>query len=766
MAPPASGSIVMEPGSGSLASQQLYLQVYLNGNKIEALQPFTLRGGTLWAEPAVLRRIGFKNPGPGVESVQIDKLPDTRVRYDAGQQQLDITAPLGELNLARTVTDVDAVGALQVSAGTGMLLNYDLYGTYTPSGASTLSASTELRAFSPLGTFSNTMWTRYGPYADDLSGGVVGQANRWDNVRLDTSWSTSWPGKALTLTLGDTTTSYVSWSRATRIGGIRFGRNFSLQPYKITSPLPAFLGSATLPSAVDLYIDGVKRYTGVVPAGPFQINTPPNITGLGNAQMVLTDAQGRRTQVDIPFYAATTRLARGLSDWSVEAGYVRKDYGLSSFSYAGEPMFSGTARYGLSQNLTLEAHGEQTRGLALAGGGAVLGLGLAGQMQGSYTASRGGGLSGSQYSLGYQWQSRYFNVGFSTTHADMAYRDVAALYGTPVAQEVQSAVIGTFLGRAGAVNLNYVGSRYAGSDSNRYAGVSWSKTFGDSVTLSVNYNRNLNAPHDQAFYVGLNIWLDKGLNVSSSLQHANGQTGYGLGASQTAPGYTGWNWTVQGQHMPDATYGYAQAGYRGKYGEYMAGVSTSNSTNSAYGDVSGSVALMGGGVFAGRKITDSFAVVSTDRVPDVPVRLQNNPVGKTDARGLLMVMPLMSYQKNLISIDTLDLPADVKIDRVSADVVPQVGAGALVKFSIEPARAATVILHDTAGRPLPVGSTVRLNGAAATSMLGYDGMAYLEGLLAHDRVQVTTGDGRSCSAAFDYRHVAGKMATIGPLRCE
>ncbi len=82
-------------------------------------------------------------------------------------------------------------------------------------------------------------------------------------------------------------------------GACWFGTDFALQPYRITAPLPAFFGSATLPSDVELYVNGVRQYSGNVPAGPFQLNTIPNISGAGNAQVVLTDAAlGRATTLN------------------------------------------------------------------------------------------------------------------------------------------------------------------------------------------------------------------------------------------------------------------------------------------------------------------------------------------------------------------------------------------------------------------------------------------------------------------------------------
>lgn len=746
----------------STAPAQLYLQVSINGNRVPELQPFTQRADGLWASPDVLHAIGFRNAGEGRALTRLASIADTRVEYDAGHQTVAITAPLSSLDLSPTILTAAGLARPPISVGAGMLLNYDLYSTYDPRGATTLSSATELRAFSSLGMLSNTMLSTFGMN----SNAAFGATGRTRNVRLDTMWTRSWPDKEISLMMGDTTTSYLSWTRATRIGGIRLGRNFALQPYKTTSPLPAFMGSATLPSSVDLYIDGIKRYNGNLPAGPFQLDGIPTVSGLGNAQVVLTDALGRRTQINIPFYASSRLLAKGLSDWSIEAGYVRKDYGLSSFSYAADPVYSGTLRYGVSNSLTVETHAESASGAGAAGVGAVATLGAAGQVSGSYALSQSGSLRGSQYGLGYQWQNRNFNFGMNTIRSDSAYRDVASANGSlPPARISESAFAGVNLRQLGTLNLSYVRTRYGSDQSNRYAGVYWSKSLGNRATLSASYNRNLNVPHDQTVFIGLSIFLDHNLSVSGSVQHANHETGYGVTARQTASGNTGWSWSAQSQQSPGGKYGYAEADYRGQYGEYRAGVITSNAHSSAYAGASGSVVLMGGGVFAGRKIYDGFAVVSTDHIPDVPVKLQNNPMGKTDSNGMLMISPLNAYQKNLIAIDPMDLPMNMKIDRVDAEVATQAGSGALVTFKIHPVRAATVILHDRAGQPLPVGMTVRLNGGASSGLIGYDGMTYLEGLQDHNSLQADVS-GKICSAVFDYRRPANIAAPVGPLRCE
>src|SRR3546814_11909112 len=106
--------------------------------------------------------------------------------------------------------------------------------------------------------------------------------------------------------------------------------------------------------------------------------TVPHFNGAGASQLVITDAPGRRDVVNFSFYAAQQLLQPGLFDYSVEVGAVRKDYGLSSFSYDDRPAASASLRYGLTDALTIETHGEASDGLALAGGGGAARLGRSG----------------------------------------------------------------------------------------------------------------------------------------------------------------------------------------------------------------------------------------------------------------------------------------------------------------------------------------------------------------------------------------------------
>lgn len=734
----------------------LYLELSINGNP-QGLAHFGLRGGALWAAAATLRKLGFVLPAAAEDPVRLDSFAGVKVDYDAARQRVAIEAPGDVVRLPTTVVDVSKHPAPKASASPGLLLNYDLYGSQGRNGTSGLNALVELRAFSASSVLGNTTMTRAARLHDE--------GWKHESVRLDTSWSTSFPDDMLTLRVGDTTTGALPWSRSTRIGGIQLSRNFSLQPYRTTTPLPAFLGAAALPSQVELYVNGMRQYTGQVPAGPFQLNTVPSINGAGNAQVVLTDAFGRATTLDFSLYDSQRLLQQGLSDWSVDLGVVRQSYGLRSFDYGSDPAATGSWRYGVSNSFTLEAHGEATRGLVKAGAGGALLLAQGGVLSGAVAHSSYEGRGGALLNLGYSWRNDRFNFAVDGSRTRGAYRDLASLYGGLPARGSGRASVGYTTDGFGSFGLSYLYLRYPEQQATRLASAYWFKALGRSASLHLSLNQNLDQRRERSLFVGLTWTLDGKVTTSAGLQHDRGRTVYTADAQSSTPSDGGIGWRAGLRHGEGQGGGLAEIDYLGRYGRATAGVSVLGANRFAYAGATGSVVFMGGQPFAARRIDNAFAVVSTDGIAGVPVMLENRPIGTTDASGMLLVAPLSAYQTNQLSIDPMQLPADVRIERVNTLATPSDRAGTMVRFGITPISAASLILVDEAGRPLPLGSRVRVNGRADTpALVGFDGAVYLEALAPRNTLEVELSNGR-CRASFDYRKEGASIPQIGPLRC-
>lgn len=739
----------------------LYLEVTLNHQATGKVLPFVQRDGRLWATADTLGQLGFVLP-PGMSGVAPDApvdlqaLPGVQVAFDMAMQTVALEAPLSLLSLEATMLDARHVDSPPASNSPGLLANYNLYGSHDDF-ADNLTGFLELRAFGGrAGVFSNSLSTR--TYRHQ------GEAWRGQTVRLDSSWQWSFQDRMTTLTVGDTFTGNLAWTRTIRLGGIRLGRDFALQPYRITSPLPVFGGEVAVPSEVELFINGVRQYSGEVPVGPFQINSFPSINGAGNAQLVIRDAFGAVRTVNVPFYATQNLLQAGLSDWSVALGFVREDYGLRSFAYADRPVGSADFRFGVSDRFTVETHAEGGDGLAHAGFGAAWSLGRAGVVGASHAQSRHDGDSGRQTGLSYNWTSSRFTVALDSrrTHGD--FRDIASAYGQGPARITERGLLGWNSETLGSFGLGYARLHQADSDS-RYGTAYWSRSFGSRWSMNFNYNENLDDRDDRSLFLGVGVSLDprRMLNVSAQ---RNGQRDSAMvDLSQPVPGDGGLGWRLRADHSDDGAGGVGEIGWLGARGQAYAGVANFGGNTFGYASGNGSLVLMERQVFAARSVTDGFAVVTTG-VGGVPVTLENRPIGTTNRKGRLLVTPLNAWQRNRLAIDPMDLPANVRLGQVEVNATPTDRAGTVVRFDVQPIRAALLVLHDAQGQPLPVATPVRLvGGSAQQGLVGYDGEAYFDTLEPHNTLEATTAQG-TCRVRFDHSDDArDAIPRIGPLTC-
>ena len=741
----------------SVGGIDLYLDVMLNGMH-KGLMHFSYRDGQLWASKDSLRQLGFALADETPDPVRVNSLQGLQVNYDVSNQTVTLVAPLNLLKLSTTVLSNNSNNRPTPTVSPGVLLNYNFYGTYGTRGSGGLSAFTELRAFNRFGVFSTTSLAQE---TDNGNGNWQHNA-----VRLDTSWSMSFPNDLLTLRIGDTVTDALAWTRSTRIGGIQFGTNFALQPYLVTAPLPAFLGSATLPSNIELYVNGLRQYSGQIPAGPFQLSTIPNISGAGNAQVVLTNALGQSSTLNFSLYGATQLLQKGLSNWSAEVGVVRENYGLDSFDYGHDAIGSGTWRYGISDHFTAEAHAELTSGLSDAGVGGNWLLGTRGGIVSASVAhSQYAGRGGEQYGLGYSWSNSRLNLGFNGTRTYGDYRDVGTRYGSSLPKLSAQTYVSYNFDYIGGLGVSLLDLQIPKQSTERYASAYWYRSLGHRASLNVSYSEDLNNKRNRTVFLIMTVALDHNISLSGNMQRVNGKTGFAVNAMQALPSEGGLGWRASANEGSGQNGGEAELDYLGRYGQLQGGLYAIGPTHYGYASALGSVVLMGGDVFAGRQINDGFAVVSTSGVPGVPVNLQNNPVGVTDSKGMLLVTPLNAYQNNKLSIDPMNLPADLRIGHVDAMAAPTDRAGTLISFDIKPVNAASIILVDSTNKSLAVGSQVQLQGQSGEpALVGFDGAVYLDTLDEHNVLNVTTPSG-ACRASFDYHKQGDGIPQIGPITC-
>nr|WP_251232779.1 fimbria/pilus outer membrane usher protein [Burkholderia mallei] len=741
------------PGAdATVPASDLYLGVSLNGQPTRLIVHFVVADGRFYASQDDLNDIGVATSRlrqPANALIALDALDGLRYRYDAARQTIDLDAP-DSLRIPHTFDTRALAPTVPASAGRGVVLNYDLYAQTADRASAALWH--EARYFDPAGVFSST-------------GVAYLQHGGQRYTRYDTSWSMSDPKSLTTTQFGDTISSSLAWTRSLRVADLQWRSNFALRPDLVTFPVPALAGTAVVPSTVDLYVNGVRQFSGDVPSGPFVINSVPSITGAGNATVVTRDALGRTIATSLPLYIDTRMLAPGLASYSVEAGFLRRAWGLRSFDYAPRPAVSATARYGVSERLTVEAHAEATPGLYNAGAGALVRLGGAGVASAS-AAQSAGRLAGTQAGLGYQLVLPRFSIDAQTLRAFGQYGDLAARDGTPVASATDRVTLSLPFIRSQTFAISYIGLRYPGLQTARIGSVSYSVNVGNLASINVSAFQDFHQHDSRGVFVSLNVALGNRTSVNANVGQQNGKTVYNVNAMR-APDYGGgFGWSAQTGDAGGVRYGQAQARYLGRSGEVAALAQTIAGHQNAALDVAGAVVLMDGRALLTRRIDDGFALVSTDASPGVPVLHENRLIGTTDRNGYLLIPDLNAYQNNRIGIDTLKLPLDARVSDTIRNVVPQSRSGVLAHFAIAREQSASIVLEDASGAPLPAGLSVSHRESGASTIVGYDGLTFVTGLTAANHLEIT-GHGKRCAVAFDYvRPADGTPPTIGPLVCD
>lgn len=475
-------------------------------------------------------------PLDGDRRIALADVPDLQYHYMESEQRVELTLPDAQLVPERIGFIAPPPSPPQ--SGTGLLLNYAAhlqssriayeqkqnarrlhvpllgsarYGRLPPLSEQqaqeqyerrnrTFALSTELRLFTPRGVIVN-------------SGYSTLESGRSEYTRQDSYWTYSDVERMRTWTVGDFISSSLGWSRAVRLGGISLARNFDVRPDLITFPVPALGGSAVVPTTVDLYINGLRQATAEASGGPFLFANPPAVSGAGKASIVFQDALGREVVIQRPLYMDTRLLAFGTTEYAVQAGYTRRNYGAQSFDYGDSPAATASYRRGVRDGFTLEAHAELADGLHNAGVGGLVALGRFGVLDGSWSESGGDGR-GRQFGLGYQYLSPALSVDVRGLRTQDDYRDLGSLEGVSISGRQVHASLSVPITPRHTVMLTYTRQEASVLGGSRIVTVGYNGTFGTRLNVFATYFRDLDLDDPGGLFIGGSLSLGPRMNAS------------------------------------------------------------------------------------------------------------------------------------------------------------------------------------------------------------------------------------------------------------
>lgn len=193
-------------------------------------------------------------------------------------------------------------------------------------------------------------------------------------TRLDTSLSTTAPGSALPLRLGDGISSVGFWNQPARMGGVQIGTLSSVPP-AVFAPL------ATV-------------------AQPFDVAAPVSQSTSQFIDQLRSLIQVQKQALEAP----------GQGDFSVESGRLRESFAIRSSDY-GPWIASGTYRYGVNANTTVDGQIAQVaRQQNFLGVGFIERLGPLGLVSAKLASSRDQDAYGWLARMGYDYSQDRVSV--------------------------------------------------------------------------------------------------------------------------------------------------------------------------------------------------------------------------------------------------------------------------------------------------------------------------------------------------------------------
>ena len=730
-----------------------YVTISLNGVMHDGFYPALEKDDVFLLEPITLQYLGLLVPDQDIVSYgsrqysPLSGLGGIEYKFDFASQSLDITCPAScfpERKLSRVYKHLTPD-----KTPFGVFFNYDLM-VERSANNKFFGSLYELGVFSDFGSGNLTYSAR------NVNGDT-------DIVRLNTNWTIDNPGKSVRYVFGDSVTQHGGWGRAVRFGGIQFGTDFGLQPGFISFPTPVITGTAALPSTAEVFVNGIRQASINLEPGAFTIEEPPVITGAGNMRLVISDLLGRETIITQPFYASRSLLQKDLAEYSVEAGFLRNNFGGLNDDY-NKAFVAGSYRKGWGESLTAGVHAEASSKQAGLGPYVDWKLPMGGVLSGAAAISVREGETGGLLQLNYSWQGKDLGINASNEWISDNFTRLGSSLNQNEPKMRTHANVGFNIPKMGTFSINYTRVDERFNEDLEIVSANYSTQISGLGSLNVNLSQSFGEKKNTAVFLIFTARLGERTTGSTSMDRNNGKWRTTVRASRNAPSNGGLGLrgeaTVSGddRKQAGATYKFNKGVVNLDYSEF-------NGRSATRLGYKGGVAIIGGDYFFSKPIDDSFALVNVGGFKDVDVLRDNRLVTKTNENGQAFISHLRPYQENNISINPLDLPLTADVGGIKLKPVPRRRSGVIVDFPVKQNITAMINIIDENGTPLPPSTMMQVLGSDEVFPVGFEGAAYIIGLDKSITLGTQTKNGY-CSVTLQAQSPSTSPTRLGKVVCK
>ena len=663
----------------------------------------------------------------GESYVVLARLPDVEVAFDEKTVTLELKA--AAKTLPESTIDLAWQRRRDVifPADSSIIFNYGLSAQGDETfGSPRYQAATEFAARTGSWLFFNTTTFQRGTGVDHGVTRLVTNAQYDDRANLR---------RAI---VGDFFTPGLETTSSVPMGGLSFAKVYQMDPYYVQYPTAGFTTQVTLPSTVDVRIDGNLVAQRQVQPGPLDITNVTGAAGQRNVTVTIRDPFGREQVLGQPFYFSQFGLAKGLQEYSYNLGFLREQYGVSSNEY-GPLAGAAYHRYAFTDEITLGLRGEATDKLANLGpfgsillpSMGILGLGASGSLK--------DGASGYSGAASYGYGRGPFYLSLASRYFSKEYGRLADAF-TEVRPRLDGyATASVFFPQIGSLSAGYSTVRSYTTPDSTFWNLGYNRSlWNGKAILSVNYTHNEQPSSDHVWSLSFTYYLDRDYAAVGRVGGSRNANAESIALQKIVPRGEGFGFNVEAgraeREGTTAAVGRGSLQVNATHATFGMDYARASEQGVAPGFsrafVAGSVDYAGNTIIAARPILDSFAVVKVGDLPDVPVFANNWLMGRTDAEGKVVATDLYAYYDNYISFGAKNLPVNYQFPASVRVISPLPRSGSLLSFPVRKSQAVYGrLVEERDGRELPIELRelkITRNGQSVDSFTARRGEFFLE----------------------------------------
>lgn len=745
------------PEAASIEPNIIYVEVSINQKTLPGVTTIGILGDQIWFPESRWEETGIEKSGINAQRI-IDNAnyfalnPAIKFELDMAKLSLDLNVPV---NLMKHYVVGDENKTTENSSSIfAWYWNHQSY----------FNHDLKQHQVSFVTHHSGNILIPYGVINNTLLTGFFRES--YNITRLDTSYTIDLASYNLRLIIGDSLSEAPSWSTARALAGFKLQKGYFLYRDTPIYPTINLFGSLVHDGQIEVMVDGSVRFKKDLTMGNFMVDAPNLPLGNNRGALIIKDSQGIVNSIPFSYYADPESLRPGLTTFSYSVGFLRQNYGKTSFDYDG---IAGLMNHklGITNFWTTSVHGQIGLGHLVMGSEQRFRLFDSGTLALAYGAS----LKNDRY--GYTLAAE---IGFNQFFLDFKNR---LTYASPLFQPlgVTDSQIGTdsfamistlrvpidWLRKTTLSHLIWLKNPLQKNTFSLAQGFS----IGNRMTLSLSVSYDFSQNNFMVMSL-FSLSLEPRQFVSAGMEYTQDKlSSYGGYQIRSDPGK---------EHRFSigalANYDYQAtvrtfASYDNRYLQSRASATMGSQPLSYAADFANAFGMIGPKFFVTTPIQSSLALIHVPFASNVRVlRDRTAHVSTTDRNGFAVIKDLGSYQKVNLSFDTKKMDTSLKSSELEKDIKIQTGLNSAHRFNIAAPKIIRLIMTPQyRDKNLKTGTKITLDGTDAEGFVGPHGDVYLETTTLKDTISGKDETGL-CHFSLDLSQPSEEIIrNLGSVEC-